>query len=163
AAATSKQRVQQHTARIHALLGEHFPVLPRFTVANATELGASHAERATLCAGDELAPAAWLQRMGLVRPGADRLARVRGAAELLRSAAPPGALVLAQLPHVPGDRWHALPFDGAAPQGQLAIVAQWSGAVDFSAPLAGLFCDAWPETIPSRVDTTGIAFHFDAP
>jgi hypothetical protein len=161
--ATPLQRVRQHTERIRALLGEHFPVLPRFRAANAADLAASHAARATLCAGDTLAPAAWLQRMGLVRPGADRLARVRAAAEMLRSDVAPSDLVLAQLPRADGERWLALPFDGAAPAARLAIVAHWSGTVDFTAPLAGLYCDAWPETVPSREETTGVAFHFDAP
>jgi hypothetical protein len=158
-----RQRVQQHTERIKALLGEHFPVLPRFVAGNAAALAASHGARTTLCAGDALAPAAWLQRMALVRPGTDRLARVRAAAELLRGDVAPDDLAVVQLPHAAGERWLALPYGDAAPAAQLAIVAQWSGAMDFAAPLAGLFCDAWPEIVPAREETTGIAFHCDAP
>ena len=30
-------------------------------------------------------------------------------------------------------------------------------------PLAGLFCDGWHETVPNADETTGVAFHFDAP
>ncbi len=163
AGATPSQRAQHHTQRIRTLLGEQFPVLACFTATNAAALAASQAARATLCAGDDLAPATWLQRMALVRAGADRLARVRGAAELLRSGVVPRDLVLVQLPHTPGEHWLALPFTGTAAQAQLAIVAHCSGAVNFSAPLAGLFCDAWPETIPGREETTGVAFHHPAP
>jgi hypothetical protein len=45
----------------------------------------------------------------------------------------------------------------------VAIVAAWDGAPDPSKPLAGLFCDAWSEIIPSAVETTGVSFHYDAP
>jgi len=164
AGVSAQGRVAQHTARIRAVLGEHFPVVPRFAAANAAALGASHAARADLLRDDPLAPSAWLARMSLVRDGVDRLARVRSAAELLRGDITPADLVLAQLPHGDGERWLALPFaGGAAPAAELAIVAHTSGKVDFGAPLAGLFCDGWAETVPDREETTGIAFHHDAP
>jgi hypothetical protein len=163
---SAEARVRHHTARVRILLGEQFPVLPRFTVsdpAKAAELTASNAARATLLGGDDLATSSWLQRMALVRPGVDRLARVRAAAELLRSDVAARDLVLTQLPHVAGERWIALPFGAAVPAAELGIVALWSGAVSFRAPLAGLFCDGWYETVPSAEETTGVAFHFDAP
>jgi hypothetical protein len=159
AGASVPERVAQHTARIGALLGEHFPVLPRFTVANAAQL---RIPRAELLAGDPLAPSAWLGRMALVRDGVERLARVRHGAELLDGDVRPDDLVLAQLPHVAGERWLALESPDAA-EAELSIVAHTSGTVDFCAPLAGLFCDGWSETIPDRDETTGIAFHHDAP
>ena len=148
--------------RLKALLGQAFPALPRFTVADPDPLRKSLAARATLCAGDDLAPGAWLRGMGLVREGVDRFARVRGAAELLHSDVVPRDLAVLQLPHATGDRWLALPFD-RVPTGQLAVVAQTSGAVDVAAPLSGLFVDGWTETIPGRQETTGLAFHHDAP
>ena len=165
AGATAGARAEHHRARIRALLGEAFPVLPRFTAGDPDALGAAHAARDELLAGDALAPSAWLARMGLVRPGADRLAQVRSAAELLGTDTKPADLVVAQLPFAPGDRWLGLPFDAAEGPAvaELAIVAGWSGAVDFRRPLAGLFCDAWAESIPAREETTAIAFHHDAP
>lgn len=148
--------------RVKALLGAQFPVLPRFTAADPASLTASRAARVTLCAGDQLAPTAWLGRMALVREGVDRFARVRGGAELLRSNVSPRDLAVLQLPHAPGDRWLALPYE-QVPAGELAVVAHTSGTVDFAAPLSGLFVDGWTETIPGREETTGIAFHHDAP
>ncbi|HEY5418341.1 MAG TPA: hypothetical protein VIK41_26075 [Gemmatimonadaceae bacterium] len=165
-AATADERVRHHTSRIGTLVGEHFPVLACFSVptgGRAAELTASNAARATLLAKDDFAPSVWMDRMALVRPGVDRLARVSSAAELLGSDASARDLIVAQLPHTPKDRWIALPFDGAVPTAELAIVACWSGAVSFTAPLAGLFCDGWHETVPNADETTGVAFHFDAP
>jgi hypothetical protein len=165
-AATADARVRHHVARIRTLVGEHFPVLPCFSVTNgprAAELTASSAARATLVAGDDFAPSMWLDRMALVRPGVDRLARVRSAAEVVRSDVSARDLVVAQLPHAAGERWVALPFASMVPQAELAIVASWSGTVSFTAPLAGLFSDGWHETVPNAEETTGVAFHFDAP
>jgi hypothetical protein len=164
--ASAESRVRHHTARIRTLVGEHFPVLPCFSASTSVrlaELTASNAARATLLAADDFAPSAWLDRMALVKRGVDRLARVRSAAELLRSDVTARDLVVAQLPHAAGERWVALPFGTAVPQAEVAIVACWSGAVSFSAPLAGLFCDGWHETVPSAEETTGVAFHYDAP
>jgi hypothetical protein len=164
--ATAETRVRHHTSRIRTLVGEHFPVLPCFRVpdpARAAELGASNAARTTLLAKDELAPSAWLDRMALVRPSVDRLARVTSAAEVLRGDVSARDLVVTQLPHSPGERWVALPFVSTVPQAELAIVTCWSAAVSFTAPLAGLFIDGWHETVPNAEETTGVAFHFDAP
>jgi hypothetical protein len=167
---TPRLRADRQIDRIRTLLGAQFPVLPRFTAANAAALTASAAARTALCAGDDLAPGTWLRQMALVRAGVGRLARVRGAAELVRGDVVPRDLVVLQLPHTPGERWLALPFatppppaPPVVPQAELAIVAHCSGAVDFSAPLAGLFADAWAETVPGREETTGIALHHDAP
>jgi hypothetical protein len=160
---TPRLRADHQAERIRALLGEQFPVLPRFIAANAEALTASRNARTVLCAGDDLAPGAWLRRMALVRAGVDRFARVRGAAELLRSTdVVPRDLVVLQLPHTPGERWLALP-SSPAPAAQLTIVAHCSGMVDFHGPLAGLVCDGWPEIIPGREETTGVALHHDAP
>jgi hypothetical protein len=165
ATASAEIRVRHHTSRIRTLVGEHFPVLPCFVVdpAKAAQLSASHAARTTLLGGDDLAPTTWLQRMALVRPEVDRLARVRTAAELLKSDVAARDLVVTQLPHAPGETWVARPFGLAVPQAEIAVVACWSGAVSFVSPLAGLFSDAWHETVPSAEETTGVAFHYDAP
>jgi hypothetical protein len=73
------------------------------------------------------------------------------------------SLAVMQLPARAGERWLALPFVGAPAAAELAITAVVSGALDPAQPWAGLFVDAWPETIPVREETTGIAFHHDAP
>ena len=124
-----------------ALLGQAFPVLPRFTVADPEPLRKSQAARTTLCAGDDLAPGAWLRRMGLVREGVDRFARVRGAAELLHSDVVPRDLAVLQLPHAAGDRWLALPFD-RRPAPASSPSSRTPAAPSTSAPRsAGLFVD----------------------
>jgi hypothetical protein len=160
---SATEAVAHHTDRVRVLLDEHFPILPTFTARNSAALTASNGDRAALCGGDDLAPLSWLQRMALVRPGVGALARVVLGSEMLQSALSPSSMLVAQLPSVAGEKWLALPFGASVPEAELSIAAASSGAVDFGQPLAGLFCDAWPEAVPSREETTGMTFHYDAP
>jgi hypothetical protein len=156
-------RAARHSARIRALLGASFPVLPRFTAAEPSALAASNAD-ADLLGGDPLAARAWLARIGLVRDGVARLATALEAAELLGGGLAPKQVAVAQLPAAAGERWLALPFPSAGPaSAQLAVLACMGGPVRFDGPLAGLFCDGWNELIPEDEQTTGMAVHHDAP
>jgi hypothetical protein len=155
--------VAHHTDRVRALLDEHFPILPKFRARNAAALTASVADRAALCGGDDIAPLSWIQQVALVRPGVGMLSRVLLGSEMLQSELSPSSVLVAQLPPTAGEKWLALPFGSAVPDAELSIAAASSGAVDFAQPLAGFFCDAWPEAVPSREETTGMTFHYDAP
>ncbi|HZD38068.1 MAG TPA: hypothetical protein VE664_05465, partial [Actinomycetes bacterium] len=165
AAADALQQVTHDRARLQAVFGDQFPVLPRFTAANGAELAASHAARTTLLAGDELAPATWLQRMALVRPGAARASDVLAAAEVLGREVDATGLVVCQLPHALGDRWLALPLpaDRTLPRGTLSLAIHTPGGFDPAQPLAGLLVDQWSETLPAPAQTTGVTVHHDAP
>jgi hypothetical protein len=161
---TDPELADHHLSRIRALFGEDFPVLPRFVAVEADQLSGSASDVEALVAGDALAPAQWLQRMALVRPDTDALQRTLTAIELLGGTVEATELRVVQLPHVPGQRWAALPRpDGEPLTVELAIAFHASGPVDFHAPLAGLVCDDWTETIPSASETTGVSFHYDAP
>jgi hypothetical protein len=102
--------------------------------------------------------------MALVRPDADRLQRVFTAAELQGGAVAPADFRVAQLPHVPGQRWAALKQDpGVTVNAGLALTLHAPGTLDFTSPLAGLMCDDWTETIPAAEEVTGLSFHYDSP
>jgi hypothetical protein len=164
ATADGDAQLEYHLARIRAVFGNDFPVLPRFTAANSADLAASLAEQTALCHGDPLAPQSWLQRLALVRPDTDRLQRTLTAAELLGVRAAPADFRVAQLPHVPGQRWAALPRDADTEfTAELALAFHAPGGFDPAAPLAGLVCDDWAETIPDAEQVTGLSFHYDAP
>ena len=74
-------------------------------------------------------------------------------------------LELAQLPHVPGESWVGLAFGAGArhQSGRLSLVLHRVAAPSTTEPWAGLVIDEWPEVIPSRTETTGLAFHYDDP
>ena len=161
AAASASAQVDHDLARLRTLFGESFPAAPLFTAANAGPLGAALADAAALLGDDPLAPATWLAQHALVRPAAARLATVLSAAEALDRRVGADQLQVAQLPHTPGDRWIALP--GARPAGALALVVHSPGGLRPDRPLAAWVVDAWQDAVPNPSETTGVAFHYDAP
>jgi hypothetical protein len=166
---TPIQIVAHHTARIRAVLGRGFPVLPVFRLAPPAErrtgLDASLADQDALADGDELAARAWVDRLAPVRPGVERLARALTGAEVLgATGGGADACQVAQLPHLPGQRWLALPFpDGGPSEASLALCLHAPGDLATGGVIAGVVCDDWLEAVPAEQETTGITFHFDAP
>lgn len=147
-------------ARMRAVFGSSFIALPRFTAANAEELDTSRADRAALLGDDPLAPHTWLLRMERVRSPLARMTRVLREAELLQSTETLAPEV-AQVPHQPGSRWIALDASDET-AGVVSLVLQGAPA-QLGGPLAGLMIDEWTEMVPSRSETTGIAFQYDPP
>jgi len=148
-----------HTARLRAILGESFPVLPQFAPVNTPELAASLAGQAALLSGDPFAPITWLEQVATVRPDVDALAAVLTASDLLGTGPAPADTRVIQLPHLPGQTWAAISLPDGSPL--LALVTV--GAYDLAQPLAGLIADGWSELIPAKTETTGLTFHYDAP
>jgi hypothetical protein len=164
-AGVSEQAViDYHLDRMAEALGREFRVVPRFrlTAASATELDASLNESTSLQDGDPWAAGTWLERAARVREGPAILERV-----LLYAAAlgrPEPGLRVAQLPHAPGDRWVGLtPVAGRVPGGRLSLVLDAAAGFAPAGSIAGLQIDDWVEVVPSERETTGVAFHFDAP
>lgn len=150
---------------VAAILGKHFPLLPRFGLgAYAPDATATQGDRATLLNGDDLAIAGWLPKLGCVREATGRLADVLTAAEAMGQVGDPADCQLLQFPRDATARWAALP---PAPKqdlrGAVAVAAHAPGGLDPGAAMAGLFVDEWSETIPHTHETTGLGFHFDAP
>ena len=69
---------------------------------------------------------------------------------------------VAQVPHVPGQRWVALDQPAAPVDGAASLLLQDAPAA-FTGALCGLLVDEWTELVPSRDETTGIAFRYDPP
>ncbi len=148
--------------RLRTVFGAGFLALPRFTAANADDVEASLADPA-LGGDDPLAAYTWLQRMERVRAPLARFTRplreaqVLGHSEMLD-------LAIAQIPHVPSQRWVGLdlaagadPVDGAA-----SLVLQAPPA-SFAGSLSGVLLDEWTELVPSPTETTAIGFQYDPP
>lgn len=167
--------------RVKLVFGKHFPVVTVFTLGPyAASVAASLADRAALLGNDPFAIAGWLPKLARVREGADRLDAAITAHEALHEDSLADTLAVWQLPHKSSKPWAARPEawvlpppgpDGKAPSirdlvPQMAVVAAGADALaglEAVTPLAGLQIDEWQEVIPDHMQTTGVAFHYDAP
>jgi hypothetical protein len=152
-------------ARLRAVFGPDFPVLPLLAVAAGAPFDPTFAASDALTGSDPLVATGWFQRLTRVRDGARRLADVLTLAEALN-----GQDLLrfrvAQLPSGPGDRWTALPLppDGDASAGRVSVVAALpTGTPASGAPFCGLLFDEVAEVLPARTRTTSLALNFDRP
>ncbi|MEO7854408.1 MAG: hypothetical protein ABIR94_19480, partial [Rubrivivax sp.] len=165
------EQVRKALARMRAVLGQSFPILPLFTLGGlAAESAASLPKRNDLLNGDDLAIAGWLPKLGAVREHTGFFNDVLTAAEGLGVFTQGGDFKLLQTSaqiDKPIKRWGALPpAAGDDLRGVVAVVAHAPGALNTLAgdeTMAGLFIDEWSETIPATQETTGLSFHFDAP
>lgn len=171
AADRTGEQVRKALARMRAVLGQSFPILPLFDLGGlAAESAASLARRDQLLNGDDLAIAGWLPKLGAVREHTGLFNDVLTAAEGMGVFTQGSDFKLLQTSaqiDKPVQRWGALPPDPADDlRGVVAVVAHAPGALDTLAAddtMAGLFIDEWSETLPATQETTGLSFHFDAP
>jgi hypothetical protein len=149
---------------LRAVFGDGFLALPRFTLADATDLTRSLAASASLQGGDPLAVYPWFQQVQRVREPLSRLGASLQAAEVARTGATL-RLTVAQLPHVEGERWIGLRADPAIamPAGKLSLVVHAEPTLNLTQLLTGVLVDEWVEVIPSDRETTAITFQHDAP
>ncbi|HWY96120.1 MAG TPA: hypothetical protein VNX69_13045 [Steroidobacteraceae bacterium] len=152
----------QDVARLQAIFGASFLVLPALSSALATAWPQLWANSAALQAGDALAATRWLQRASRVHAGAARLDTALLCAEALagRSLA---HFDVAQLPFATGDRWLGLDLAGKAPTSRLSLVAFSPRPSTAGAGVAGLMVDDWVEVLPAAQQITGLSFHYDDP
>lgn len=149
---------------LRGVFGDGFLALPRFTLADPTELTKSLSASAALQGGDPLAVYPWFQQVQRVREPVSRLSASLQAAEVAGTGATL-RLGVVQLPHVEGERWIGLPADSAIPMptGKLSLVLHAESTLNLTQPLAGMLVDEWVEVIPSERETTAITFQHDAP
>ena len=165
------EQVRKAIARIKAVMGESFPMLPTFDLGGlAAESAMSLGKRATLLAGDDLAVVGWLPKLGCVHENVGLLSDALTAAEAMGLFQEGSDFKLFQTsarPEAEVKHWGALPPDPDDDlRGVVAVVAHAPAALAALVAgdtLAGLYVDEWMESIPASKETTGLGFHFDAP
>ena len=162
-AATDDEKRNHHLARLRAIFGDSFVVLPRFSVGNAVELEKALADSTKVQDNDALAVTTWFQRASRVREGMARLDALLCYAEALGLERL--NLRIAQLPYQENDRWVGLPLKAGQPLSlsRFSLVIQSAGTLDVKKPLAGLLIDEWVEVMPNARETTGMVFQYDQP
>jgi hypothetical protein len=166
AATDQRGRKEQLIARMRAVFGQSFVVLPRFTfdAAGATEFSTALAASNTLQGGDALAANTWFARSARVRDSVSRFSACLQRADVFNAGARLNFSV-AQLPFVSGERWVALmPLPGPEiPPSKLSLVLHTIGTITATQVMTGLLVDEWVEVVPNTRETTAIAFQFDVP
>jgi hypothetical protein len=170
-ALTITQKVERYQDAARQLLGPDFNMLPRFTMKNRAELTAAAAFRELPLdtgllrhSADAMIAEEWFQGVACVR---DRLHALDTIATLCDALATPfPALRPLQLPFRATDFWVAVQYpETFAPAGDFLSLVQVVPASGFdpAGTQAGLLVDAWTETIPTRVETTAVAVHYNQP
>ncbi len=168
-----------------ALLGDEALLLPQFLLsdAKANEFESAHATSSSLLNfvktnEKRIFPVEdWLAGVARVR---EKLQHWESATFLSSAFNTSSSMDLTplQFPFQTADRWAALTFigeDKILPDGtiekdafkinndKLLYTAHFATAFDKTKPQCGIVMDEWTEVIPSKEETTGVAFHFDQP
>jgi hypothetical protein len=164
AAAALDTRRDQAIERLRAVFGTSFVALPKFMCDQAGELGSALAASTQVQGGDPLQVYSWFARSERVRDAVSRLGAPLRGAEVLATGEKL-RLRVAQLPFGSADRWVGMaPSPGHDVQpGKLSLVVQSLPNFRPTDPLMGLMVDEWVEVVPSRTETTAIAFQYDPP
>ena len=163
ATASPDAQRDQDVARLQAIFGESFVVLPTLAPALATAWPALWSQSAALQAGDPFAAVTWFQRAARVRPGVSRLDRALLYAEAL-GGQPLTRFEVAQLPATAGERWLGLTLaGGAAAAGRLSLVAHAPVSFTPGAGVAGLVLDEWVDVLPAAQHVSGVSFQYNDP
>jgi len=162
-AASTPDALRDHdVARLKAIFGDSFVVLPTLAASLTATWTQLWGNSAALQAGDALAAQRWFGRAARVRAGVARMSTALLYAEALAGHALP-AFNVAQLPFTTGDQWMALELAGATPLSRLSLVALSPTAFTAGAAVAGLMVDDWVEVLPAAQQITGVSFHHDEP
>jgi hypothetical protein len=143
------------------ILGAGFVAIPLFRVHTSArpELSAAVAAPAST---DSLAIEEWLQSVARVRGTVDALSTVAAYQDWLPGPSGVG-LTPIQLPVRPGDAWIASAYGDALGPGDVVSVVLCRQMPPVGQPVCGLLLDEWTELVPTKQETTGIAFHFNRP
>ncbi len=158
----------KYTDAAKQLLGTSFPLLPRFTITNASEFNSAVANadnlvRYSSANGNPYIAEEWLQGVATVRNQSALLESSLTYALHLTGVS--SSLTPVQLPVRTADHWVAVeyPPEMIIDTDILSISALLPATYDATTTQCGLMIDEWTELIPSGKETTGIAFHYDQP
>jgi hypothetical protein len=150
--------------RLRALFGGDLPGVVTFVPRHPENLVTTGTPQPTsLLGGDPLAPVAWLEAVGRIRPKTAALADVL----LRREITEPSAetpLLIAQAPWRNGDRWIATAFAAGARRttaGRMSVLIHAPDGLAATQPTGGLLVDAWTDTIPAATRDTAMALRFN--
>lgn len=178
---TVEEKAERFQRAASLILGDAFRIIPAFTFRNQPELEAARAfavnappdQGLLRFTQERLAVDEWLQSVAAVRTKARLVDELQTWQETFD--AEPLPFEPLQLPFDEKAHWIALEFPEVAPENLddpdvfvprgdfLSIVRHLPEGHDAAGPQVGLVVDEWNEVIPNRIETTGIAVHYNQP
>ncbi len=166
--ASPADQVSQWMSAGQAMLGEDFSWTAEFQLKLPNEIHNAYNDRENILRHaliDKPFPVdEWLYGIAQVR---DKLKALEQSLLLVENFQADKPLVITpmQLPYKADDYWLALEYpEGYEFDGDRLLLAMiYPDSFNSTGLQAGLFIDEWVEVVPTRNETTGIAFHYDAP
>jgi hypothetical protein len=169
---TEQDRTARYRSAAQAIFGPAFNLIPSFNLKNQAELSAAASFRDAAPAGsltrhhqdNPLILDEWFEGAARVRPNLSLLETITILGENLGT--PRTQQKPIQLPFRNTDHWVAVEYpEDYLPEGEFLSVLQVLPDSGFQAAASqsGLLIDEWVEVLPSKAETTGIAFHFNQP
>jgi hypothetical protein len=157
--------------KVKRLFGEHCFYVPSFTLNDIEAAKLTGVfdpnKRKSLLRNDPYALNTWRVRMGRVRKGFQRLNDLIFVKETEENHVSNFTVSQISGDSPSGeDLWIGLEKNNQQyPNGTVSIAVHQSvsGELDFSSSISGLLVDEWVEVVPNQNETTGVAFHYDAP
>lgn len=149
--------------KVRAVLGRDFLFLPRFKPAEAAELDQALAAGSALV-GSPNAVRKWFQQAAPVHTPLARWRKMALYTQTLTGH--PLNFDVAQIPHITGARWVALPFADESqrpPGGCVSLVLHRAQAPVATEAWVGFIFDEWTELIANKAEQTAVAIHYDDP
>ena len=168
----AQERAALYRSVAQAIFGPAFNLIPTFNHKNSAELEAAAGFRdgtppnnlTRHHRNNPLVVDEWFQGAARVQPNLETLETIYILGE--NFGAPHTQQKPIQLPFRTTDHWVAVEYpETFLPEGEYLSIFQDLPADGFQPDLAqcGLLVDEWTEVIPSKSETTGIAFHFNQP
>jgi hypothetical protein len=163
-AANDNDKCKFELERLRMIFGKSFVALPKFSLADATELENALADSTKVQDDDPLLVVTWFQRVARVREGVARLDASLNYAEALETGERL-SLRVAQLPYDKDGRWVALPLKPDRPlsPSRFSLIVQGADDLEVKEAMTGLLIDEWVELVPNTAETTGVVFQYDQP
>jgi hypothetical protein len=164
AEATAEGALGQATRIVRIILGRAFPVVPHFAPSAMQPVDALFASSDALTGGDRAAISNFVTQAGRVRPDTATFDELTLVSETLQGGLV-ATLAVGQRPEVAGEAWVANRLPEPETGGRVHWIVVDHGGIEAAAKgsAAGLLIDEWVERIPASRQSTGVAFHFDAP
>ncbi len=164
-----EELVSNYSSAARLLLGSSFTLIPKFTLNNSEEINSAFSNSSNLIRysvndlNNPFIIDEWIQGVAKVRKRASNLDEVIMFNQNINMAFT--SLTPMQLPFDVNDHWAAVEFpeEMKIDKDIVSIVTHLPSGYDAADTQSGILIDDWTESVPSKSETTGIAFHYDQP